>query len=71
MHEVVLIDDFSSIHALQKPLSRYMWDMDRKVKLVRNRKREGLIRSRRKATDMATGEVIVFVDSHVEFGPKW
>lgn len=41
------------------------------VKIVRNQKREGLIRARIEGWKMATGEVTGFFDAHVEFTPVW
>ena len=36
-----------------------------------NRKREGLIRARIRATMVATGDTFTFLDSHVEVNEKW
>ena len=42
-----------------------------KVKLVVNRKREGLIRARIRAAMVATGDTFTFLDSHVEVNQLW
>ena len=42
-----------------------------KVKVVRASKREGLIRTRLLGAKAATGDVIIFLDSHVEAGVNW
>lgn len=41
------------------------------VKIVRNQKREGLIRARNEGWKVATAEVTGFFDAHVEFTSSW
>ena len=42
-----------------------------KVKVVHAKKREGLIRTRLLGAKHATGEVLIFLDSHVEANINW
>ena len=42
-----------------------------KVKIMRNSKREGLIRTRLSGVRAARGQVIVVLDSHVEVFHNW
>ena len=42
-----------------------------KVKLVRTPQREGLIRARTYGADHASGDVIIFLDSHCEANVGW
>jgi len=71
LREIILVDDFSSRAYLKAPLRRYTAVLSRKIRVVRNGRREGLIRSRLTAARSATGEVLVFLDSHVEVNHGW
>lgn len=46
-------------------------DRTGKVRLIRNKERSGLIRSRARGADEALGEVIVFLDAHCEVNTNW
>lgn len=41
------------------------------VKIVRTTERSGLIRARIAGAKAATGDVLIFLDSHCEVGPGW
>lgn len=45
IHEVILVDDFSDMDHLKQQLEDY-FESEPKVKVVRAKKREGLIRAR-------------------------
>ncbi|XP_051857778.1 polypeptide N-acetylgalactosaminyltransferase 11-like isoform X2 [Antechinus flavipes] len=72
LHEIILIDDHSEFDYLKEDLHKYIKEnFPEKVKLIRNYKREGLIRGRMIGATNATGEVLVFLDSHCEMNKMW
>ncbi|XP_035674854.1 inactive polypeptide N-acetylgalactosaminyltransferase-like protein 5 [Branchiostoma floridae] len=72
--EIILVDDSSDKPDLMFPLEAHISTNTKlrdKVKILRNPKREGLIRSRLKGVQQAQGPAIVFLDSHIECTPGW
>uniref|UniRef100_A0A8C1WAF0 Polypeptide N-acetylgalactosaminyltransferase n=1 Tax=Cyprinus carpio TaxID=7962 RepID=A0A8C1WAF0_CYPCA len=56
LHEIILVDDHSELDDLREDLDSYIQQhLQKKVKLVRNEKREGLIRGRMIGASHATG----------------
>lgn len=45
--------------------------LDHMVKVVRTKRREGLIRARQLGAEQATGEVLIFLDAHSEANYNW
>ncbi|XP_053729569.1 polypeptide N-acetylgalactosaminyltransferase 17 [Synchiropus splendidus] len=72
LKEIILVDDHSDDEQLKGPLEEYVNKRyPGLVKIVRNQKREGLIRARIEGWKAATAEVTGFFDAHVEFTPSW
>uniref|UniRef100_A0A0N5AIE0 Polypeptide N-acetylgalactosaminyltransferase n=1 Tax=Syphacia muris TaxID=451379 RepID=A0A0N5AIE0_9BILA len=69
--EIILVDDFSNKEHLKEKLDEYITRFDGKVKLVRNKDREGLIRTRSIGAQHATGDVVIFLDAHCEVNINW
>uniref|UniRef100_A0A8C2ZJC7 Polypeptide N-acetylgalactosaminyltransferase n=1 Tax=Cyclopterus lumpus TaxID=8103 RepID=A0A8C2ZJC7_CYCLU len=68
--EIILVDDFSDKEHLKVALEEYMVRLP-KVRILRTKKREGLIRTRLLGARAAKGEVITFLDSHCESNVNW
>ncbi|KAG5283279.1 hypothetical protein AALO_G00040330 [Alosa alosa] len=70
LKEIILVDDCSTKDYLKEPLDAYMAKFP-KVRIIRLKEREGLIRARLAGAAQATGEVLTFLDSHVECNIGW
>lgn len=70
IREIILVDDHSTLEELKDELQNYVSKFP-KIKLVRTIEREGLIRGRMLGAKHATGDVLVFLDSHCEVNKEW
>ncbi|CAD5112159.1 DgyrCDS1397 [Dimorphilus gyrociliatus] len=70
LDEIILVDDKSTEIWLQKPLTEYMKLLP-KVRVIRNTKRMGLIRSRMVGHRAALADVSIFLDAHCEANEGW
>lgn len=65
--EIVLVDDFSDLADLKDKLDSEVKAINSsKVRIIRNKQREGLIRSRVFGARQSIGDVLLFLDSHIE-----
>lgn len=72
LHEVILVNDNSTSSELYVPLQHYIeTNFESKVKIKNLTKRSGLIVTRMEGARFASGEVLVFLDSHVEVHFNW
>nr|XP_060637971.1 polypeptide N-acetylgalactosaminyltransferase 15 [Anolis sagrei ordinatus] len=70
LKEIILVDDLSTQEYLKSSLSEYISKLPG-VKLIRSNKRLGVIQGRMLGAARATGEVVVFMDSHCECHNGW
>lgn len=72
LHEIILVNDYSDDVSLHERVSKFIKiNYDKKVKYFKLNKREGLIRARTFGAKHATGETLVFLDSHIEVNNIW
>uniref|UniRef100_A0A4W4E688 Polypeptide N-acetylgalactosaminyltransferase n=1 Tax=Electrophorus electricus TaxID=8005 RepID=A0A4W4E688_ELEEL len=64
--EIILVDDYSD-----NPEDGALLGKIEKVRVLRNDRREGLMRSRVRGADAATAGVLTFLDSHCECNEHW
>ncbi|KAL8598362.1 hypothetical protein ACOMHN_047683 [Nucella lapillus] len=70
LRQIILVDDLSTMDHLKRPLEVY-WRREPKVSIVRAPRRVGLTQARLLGYRVATAEVLVFLDSHIECFPGW
>ncbi|XP_075687206.1 polypeptide N-acetylgalactosaminyltransferase 5 [Rhinoderma darwinii] len=70
LKEIILVDDFSTKAYLKDKLDEYIKKFP-KVRILHLKERHGLIRARLAGADIATGDVLTFLDSHVECNVGW
>ncbi|XP_077303784.1 polypeptide N-acetylgalactosaminyltransferase 5 [Lithobates pipiens] len=68
--EIILVDDCSTKAYLKENLDEYMKQYP-KVRILHLKERHGLIRARIAGANIATGDVLTFLDSHVECNVGW
>lgn len=72
LKEIILVDDASENREyLQKPLDDFVKTLSVPVKIFRNKKRLGLMKSRIVGADAAEGDTMTFLDAHIECTKGW
>ncbi|KAG5667458.1 hypothetical protein PVAND_015438 [Polypedilum vanderplanki] len=72
LHEIILVNDCSTNKELYEPLQKYVKKNFGKIVKIKNLKeRKGLIVTRLEGANEATGEILVFFDSHIEVNINW
>ncbi|EPY88417.1 polypeptide N-acetylgalactosaminyltransferase 11 [Camelus ferus] len=82
LEEIILVDDMSEYDDLKEKLDYHLEIFRGKIKIIRNKKREGLMRARLVGASHASvklkapysqthRDVLVFLDSHCEVNKAW
>lgn len=72
LHEIILINDYSDSQQLHENIKDYIKiNLPNKIKLFKTERREGLIRAKIFGAKKTTGDVLVFLDSHIEVNEMW
>lgn len=71
LKDIILVDDFSDRESLKEPLDSFVAQHLPKVKVIHLAERTGLIGARLAGAKIATGDVLVFLDSHCEATVNW
>lgn len=69
--EIILVDDHSTKDFLKESLDRYVDAHLPKVRIIRLPERSGLITARLAGAKLASGDVLIFLDSHTEANVNW
>ena len=73
VHEIILVDDGSNSTEIVDVLPWYIENRFQgdEVRLVRNPTQKHLVEARLSGARVATGEILVFLEGHVELTPGW
>lgn len=66
LHEVIVVDDCSDW-----PVSNAVRDISKKIMVLTNMQREGVVRSRLRGFAASTAQTVTFLDAHVEVNTFW
>lgn len=70
VEEILLIDDNSDMPHLKEQLDEYLEKIP-KARIIHSEERLGVIRCRMKGSEEAKGQVLTYLDSHIEAGIGW
>lgn len=70
IHEIILVDDYGDRPRDRQRVIHYVRTHSN-IRIIRTERREGLIRGRTIGARSASGDVLVFLDSHCEVNRQW